>query len=836
MPITVERIAKTLSISVEAAIKLLKDQGIVVSDAKSVLSEKDLNILNAAIQRAKNESMQPESDNPQERALNKLEYYFSNYKVFIDTCSILHFASDQFWMNVVPIVKKTGNKIIVPLRVMDEVKKHTNNVDKPELRQKAEKELENLNRLLSDGILELRGEERDKFADNVFYVVFNHFRLDHKLLLITQDNNLASDILNINNMKSIKGNPVYAKRINKYGFLSNFDFNQNQNHNHNSNKDHSGNPRDVKSSRADNEEAAMDNEAFHLSKTITDVPNVKLNVSRVPGEGESVYAFDGKKHVPVTLVKAVAAGGEGSIYTTNTPYVAKVYKEDKIDKRKYEKINLMLSKDIKCEGICYPVASLYNMDKQFIGYLMPEARGNELQKSLFIKPLFMKKFPTWKKRDTVELCVTILEKIKYLHDRNIIMGDINPANILVVSPKEVYFVDTDSYQIEGFPCPVGTINYTAPEIQRKNFDLFLRTIGNENFAVATLLFMIMLPGKPPYSQQGGESQIDNIINMDFSYPFGEQSNKKTPDGPWRFIWSHLTYDIKESFYQTFRKGGETSTEKTRLSVDEWISKFSYYLKLLDSGKLGERDKMSEEIYPDRHKKSPKVTYTKCRLCVREVPEDSCRNGICKECLNTGEVYRCSRCGKEILFTNYQKYIKNAKKHDVCPECFEHGNEVYMTERCSDCGSTFNITNRQYEFYNSRGYCLPKRCDECRRNNRNTPTYVVHENRKSLCFITTAVCEYFNKADDCYELTTLREFRDQWLSHQPGGAELIEEYYSIAPVIVERLNEASGKDHIYNDLWNDYISPCIGYIENNDLESCRTLYISMVNYLKEMFDL
>ena len=43
-----------------------------------------------------------------------------------------------------------------------------------------------------------------------------------------------------------------------------------------------------------------------------------------------------------------------------------------------------------------------------------------------------------------------------------------------------------------------------------------------------------------------------------------------------------------------------------------------------------------------------------------------------------------------------------------------------------------------------------------------------------CFLTTAVCEYLGKADDCEELTTLRDYRDQWLAKQPGGVELIEE--------------------------------------------------------------
>ncbi|SHH23804.1 CFI-box-CTERM domain-containing protein [Clostridium grantii] len=845
MSITVERIAKTLSISLQETIKLLGEQGIKVSDAKSVLSDRDLNRLNVAIQRVKNENVQTSNDNAEERALNNLEYYFSNYKIFIDTCSLLHFASDQFWLHVVPIIQKTANKVIIPIRAMEEIKKHCTNTDKPELKKKAQSALENLNRLISAGLLELRGEETDNFADNVFQVVFTKFRMTHKLLLITQDGDLAADIYNLNNIKSVKANPVYVKRINKYGYLSNFDFNQNQS------KERVGKSKEVSTKKIQEEETILENETFALCKKITNISDVKLPVSKIPNAGESGYVFSGEKEVEIKLIEAVASGGEGSIFTTNTPYVAKIYKKEKLDKRKYEKIKLMLSRDIKCEGICYPVACLHNNDKQFVGYLMPKANGKELQKSLFIKPLFLKNFPTWKKRDVVELCVTILEKIKYLHDRNIIMGDINPANILVVSPKEVYFVDTDSYQIEGFPCPVGTINYTAPEIQRKNFDSFLRTLGNENFAVVTLLFMIMLPGKPPYSQQGGESPIDNIVKMDFSYPFGEQSNKKTPDGPWRFIWSHLTYDLKESFYQTFRKDGETSTEKTRLSVDEWLSKFKYYLDLLDSGKLGKQDKMSEELFPNRHKKNPKVTYVKCTLCHREVPEETCRNGICKECLNTGEVYKCSKCGKEIIYSNYQKYIKNVKRHDVCQECFEYGNEVYSTYSCSDCGRLFEITNRQYDFYRSKGLNLPKRCNQCRKNkqsysntssysspiySRTTSSNSTSRSSGSLCFITTAVCEYFNKSDDCYELTTLRQFRDEWLCYQPEGKKLITEYYDIAPMIVNKLQELSVKDVIYNELWNNYISSCIRHIENNEYQRCKELYISMVSYLKKMFSI
>ena len=639
----------------------------------------------------------------QEQQKKILEKYCKDWKIFIDTCSLLHSSSDDFWMNIIPLLHQYQNSIFIPSRCVEEIKKHSKNKNNTELAQNAKECLIKLKGLVEAGYVEIRGEPTDNFTDNVFQVVFTKFRMKYKLLLITQDNNLAKDILNLNNSRSVKANEVKVNRINKYGLLREFYW-----------KDSEENTDLIKTSKKPEKKEIKigEDEMFRVCSQVTNISDTKLRVSEMPIEGSNVLTSKGS----IKLTKELGSGGEAIVYLTNTPYVAKIYKNDNITKRKYEKIKLMLSKNINCSGICYPVEIIYNSKNEFVGYLMPQAKGQELQKSVFgPKPLFLKKFPDWKKRDTVELCVTILEKIKYLHDRNIIMGDINPANILVVSPKEVYFVDTDSYQVEDFPCPVGTNNYTAPEIQRKHFSDFLRTRGNESFAVATLLFMIMLPGKPPYSQQGGEDPISNIIKMDFSYPFGDNSNKKTPDGPWRYIWSHLTYELKEAFYNTFRKDGSYSLEKNRLSVDEWLSKFRHYLELLDSGKFAQQDEMSVELFPTRHKKNPKSTYIRCKLCGQEAEENRSKNGICPDCLEKGEAYKCKKCGKEIVFTNYQKYVKGMKKHDMCKECFEYENKIRIKSYCVDCGKTFTLTNSQYDFYKKRGLDVPKRCDTCRKN-------------------------------------------------------------------------------------------------------------------------
>ena len=120
----------------------------------------------------------------------------------------------------------------------------------------------------------------------------------------------------------------------------------------------------------------------------------------------------------------------------------------------------------------------------------------------------------------------------------------------------------------------------------------------------------------------------------------------------------------------------------------------------------------------------------------------------------------------------------------------------------------------YEFYNS--------------NNRSSSS------NSDSCFITTAVCDSFGKADDCYELTAFRNFRDSWLDKQSDGKILIAEYYDVAPKIVEKINSLSNSAEIYKNIWTDYLSECLKSIEDGDNLNCKKIYVEMVNTLKEKF--
>ncbi len=103
-----------------------------------------------------------------------------------------------------------------------------------------------------------------------------------------------------------------------------------------------------------------------------------------------------------------------------------------------------------------------------------------------------------------------------------------------------------------------------------------------------------------------------------------------------------------------------------------------------------------------------------------------------------------------------------------------------------------------------------------------------------CYITTAVCEYYDKPDDCYELTQFRNFRDEWLVKQPDGPSLVQEYYNTAPTIVSKINSSTNRNEIYSVLFEKYLKPCLTFIENNKFIECKDLYVAMIHNLKAEF--
>ena len=107
-------------------------------------------------------------------------------------------------------------------------------------------------------------------------------------------------------------------------------------------------------------------------------------------------------------------------------------------------------------------------------------------------------------------------------------------------------------------------------------------------------------------------------------------------------------------------------------------------------------------------------------------------------------------------------------------------------------------------------------------------------KKKLCYITTAVCEHQDKPDDCYELTLLRDYRDNYMMRTEEGQAIVNEYYNIAPGLVMIINMQNDADNIYQRIYEKYLIPCIRYIEEDRNEECCDLYMQMVRTLQKKY--
>ena len=98
-----------------------------------------------------------------------------------------------------------------------------------------------------------------------------------------------------------------------------------------------------------------------------------------------------------------------------------------------------------------------------------------------------------------------------------------------------------------------------------------------------------------------------------------------------------------------------------------------------------------------------------------------------------------------------------------------------------------------------------------------------------CFLTTARVHHLGLEDDCYELETLRNFRDNYLKSTDDGKELVSEYYSIAPGIVEKIDNSDNQNQYYDYIYAE-IKKCISEIESGSNENAVAIYRKMVETL------
>ncbi len=94
-----------------------------------------------------------------------------------------------------------------------------------------------------------------------------------------------------------------------------------------------------------------------------------------------------------------------------------------------------------------------------------------------------------------------------------------------------------------------------------------------------------------------------------------------------------------------------------------------------------------------------------------------------------------------------------------------------------------------------------------------------------CFITTACVEEKGLDDDCDELMTMRQFRDDLVQKDSVFRVKVVEYYEKAPQIIEKIQASNRRSEVLSDLYDRMIAPCVSLYKQGKKEECKELYLS-----------
>lgn len=369
-----------------------------------------------------------------------------------------------------------------------------------------------------------------------------HIFKKNNTLFLTQDQSIAFEVANLSN----EYNQIYVRRASTNSLLEAF--------------------------------PVIIGDTFSVRPTFSYIHGRSPRIDKIPQDcnipkvDDIVYIND----KPVKLCKLIGSGGEGKVYEINDEIVAKIYNRERLTKTIIEKISTMCKKRVSDYSICWPINEVKNHENFIVGYTMKKCVGKPIS-TLYRGSLNTKKmYPDFKDEDCIYLCLKILSKIQKLHRNNILLGDINDRNFSINSKREVFLIDTDSYQIEDYACDVGTIGYVAPELKDGILASTLRTFEDEGYAVAVFVFRTLMQGHFPFAQVGTDSDYLQLIKkQQFPYFLNDAKTKKKVPPTAYELWIKFPEMLKKMFIQTFMYN-KNAKAQNRYSVEQWIIALEHF--------------------------------------------------------------------------------------------------------------------------------------------------------------------------------------------------------------------------------------------------------------------
>ncbi|MEQ8604640.1 MAG: hypothetical protein RIB45_15100 [Marivibrio sp.] len=252
---------------------------------------------------------------------------------------------------------------------------------------------------------------------------------------------------------------------------------------------------------------------------------------------------------PVQLGEALADSGEAVIRRIDGApgRLAKLYHPSALDARRIEKIAALLcappadpSLGGRHRAFAWPEDAIVDGTGLAVGVVIPEVPGARSLTALSAPKLRRRKAGEIDWRFLHALAANLAHTLDALHAQGFVVGDLQPDNVLVDDRALVTLIDCDSWQIPdprepgapAFLCTVGAEGFTAPELIGKSFARTPRTRESDRFALAVLIFQLLL-GRHPFAGEwigGGEPPTRDQLIKAGDWPHRHGATMIPPKG------------------------------------------------------------------------------------------------------------------------------------------------------------------------------------------------------------------------------------------------------------------------------------------------------------------
>ncbi|HZO92502.1 MAG TPA: hypothetical protein VFB22_01940 [Candidatus Baltobacteraceae bacterium] len=264
------------------------------------------------------------------------------------------------------------------------------------------------------------------------------------------------------------------------------------------------------------------------------------------------------------LKKKLGEGGEGAVWASpeRSDRAVKTYLRP-ISTEKSEKLATMvgIADPPLLQIAAWPSGLVYDATRKPVGFEMPKLGTQRALHEIFGTKSRMQIFPEADWRLLVHAAVNVAGAFEFMHRRAIVIGDVNPNNVVIQNDAQIRFIDCDSFQItvgsRTFRCEVGMAEYQPPELQGVALGSVTRTAQHDAFGMAVLIFQLLFLGKHPFMGRlpnpgANPPTIDQNIKLG-NYFYDERARQRGLEPPPASLTlAAVTPELARLFERAFR--------------------------------------------------------------------------------------------------------------------------------------------------------------------------------------------------------------------------------------------------------------------------------------------